>query len=256
MILRRGTNADLTATVVSSGTTLKEKMYKRHARRGLAEAMLGPGVIVVEGITEHSVLSVTAEKLEVSNSNCYPLDLSGIAIFPVDGDGSLPDFGAFFKALGLKTFAFYDKKQRKPKENQKLIDSFDVLKETQYTGIEFLLASEVPVDRQWQFLEALRSSEEQGNLGIPISRPPNDEEIKNLMTKALKSNKGNGYAARLIDLCEIAELPSSITLFLHEIYKAFPKPESVPLPASQTVPIIEEKQPDDEQTLQLIDVSG
>lgn len=229
MILRRSANADLTSTVVSSGTTLKGKMYKRHARRGLAEAMLGPGVIVAEGITEHSALRATADKLENADENCYPLDLSGITIFPVDGDGSLPNFGSFFKALGLKTYAFYDQKPRKPEENQKFIDGFDVQNETAYTSIELLMVAETPVDRQWEMLDALRESGEQGNLGIPSARP-DDNAIKEHMTKALKSNKGNGYAARLIDLCDVAELPISITSFLNLVYADFPKPEPAPLP--------------------------
>jgi putative ATP-dependent endonuclease of OLD family len=229
MILRRSAAADVTATVVSSGTTLKGKMYKRHARRGLAEAMLGPGVIVAEGITEHSALTAVADKLETVDPSRYPLDLSGITIFPVDGDGSLPNFGAFFKALGLKTYAFYDRKPRKEEENQKFADSFDVPNETDYASIEELMAAETPIDRQWEFLDALRGSGEQGNLGIPPTRPA-DKIIRENLTKVLKSNKGNGYAARLIDLCDIAELPVSITAFLARVYADFPKPESALLP--------------------------
>ncbi|MNR65702.1 hypothetical protein D3C85_1888600 [compost metagenome] len=44
------------------------------------------------------------------------------------------------------------------------------------------------------------------------------------MLKALKSNKGNGYAARLLDLCELNELPAGITDFLARVYNDFPKP--------------------------------
>lgn len=232
MILRRDAAANLKATVVSSGTTLKGKMYKRFARRGLAEAMLGPGVIVAEGITEHSTLAAAAEKLEAEDANCYPLDLSGITIFPVDGDGSLPNFGAFFKTLGLRTYAFYDQKPRKPEENQKFVESFDVPNETAYTSIELLLATEIPIDRQWEFLDSLLQSGEQGNLGIPAARP-DDEAVKSHMIKALKSNKGNGYAARLIDLCDLAELPPSILGFLRRVYSDFPKPEPAPLPPAK-----------------------
>lgn len=229
MILRRTPTAEVTATTVSTGTTIKGKMYKRHARRGLAEAMLGPGVIVAEGITEHSALTAVADKLETANSNRYSLDLSGITIFPVDGDGSLPNFGAFFKSLGLNTYAFYDKKTRKSEDKQKFIDAFDVPNETTYSGIELLLVTETPINRQWEFLDALRQSGEQGNLGIPATRP-DDAAIKETMTNALKSNKGNGYAARLIDLCDVAELPVSITAFLSRVYADFPKPQPASLP--------------------------
>ncbi len=242
MILRRSPAAELTATVVSTGTTLKGKMYKRHARRGLAEAMLGPGVIVAEGITEHSTLTAVADKLEAANPANYPLDLSGITIFPVDGDGSLPNFGAFFKSLGLRTYAFYDKKPRKLEESQKFIASFDVPNETNYTSIELLLAAETPIDRQWEFLDALRRSGEQGNLCISSDRP-SDESVTDQMTKALKSNKGNGYAARLVDLCDVVELPVSITGFLLRVYADFPKPLPAPLPTKVETPDVVEPAP-------------
>ena len=251
MILRRSSGAALAATVVSAGTTLKGKMYKRHARRGLAEAMLSPGVIVAEGVTEHSALAAVAEKLEATNPNLYPLDLSGITIFPTDGDGSLPNFGAFFKALGLKTYAFYDQKLRKAEENQKFVDSFDVPNETAYTGIELLLVAETPVARQWEFLDLLRQSGEQGNLGIPAVRP-DDAVIRDNMTKALKSNKGNGYAARLLDLCDVAELPVSITGFLDRIYADFPKPEPAPLPPEKIDPANNAAEADSQAAVQPI----
>jgi putative ATP-dependent endonuclease of the OLD family len=226
MILRRNSTAEVTATLVSNGTTLKGKQYKRQARRGLAEAMLGPGVIVAEGITEHHTLTAVADKLETADDNLYPLDLAGITIFPVDGDGALPNFGSFFRAIGLKTYAFYDQKKRSAVEDKKLLDSFDIANETFYTGIENLLITEVPIDRQWDFLDELRINGEQGGIFIPDTKP-NDAKIKEILSSALKSNKGNSYAARLIGFCEVVELPPSITGFLNKIYKNFPKPKQL-----------------------------
>jgi len=109
-ILRRDNTGVVTATAIGQATALKSKHYKRHARRGVAEAMLGRGVIVAEGVSEHSALQAVADKLEATDDTLWPLDLAGITIFSVDGDGDLPPFGAFFKSLGLETFAFYDKK--------------------------------------------------------------------------------------------------------------------------------------------------
>lgn len=223
IILRRNGEAAVESTTVASGTTLKGKMYKRHARRGLAEAMLGPGVIVAEGITEHSALTAVAEKMEQANPDLFALDLAGITIFPVEGDGSLPNFGAFFKALGLRTYAFYDYKPRKPEENQKFAEAFDFPNEIPYPNIEQLLVTQTPVEHQWTFLSALRESGDQGNIGVPAERP-DDKGIKDNMLKALKSNKGNGYAARLLDLCALHELPPGITDFLTRVYNDFPKP--------------------------------
>jgi putative ATP-dependent endonuclease of OLD family len=221
-ILRRDPAGTLTATPITS--TLQPRHYKRHARRGVAEAMLGNGVIIAEGVTEQSALQSAVEKLEASDANLWPLDLAGVTIFPVDGDGDMPTFGAFFKPLGLKTFAFYDRKQRTEAKNAEFAASFDIPRETAYDGIEKLLVDETPAERHWQFLEALRNSGLQGNLGIPAARPT-PEQVAQLIYNALKSNKGNYYAGQLIELCSPAELPRTITTFLREVYALFPKPE-------------------------------
>jgi putative ATP-dependent endonuclease of the OLD family len=228
-ILNRDDKANVSATAVALGSAIKGKTYRRHCRRGLAEAMLGKGVIIAEGVSEQAVLLTVSEQMEAQNGQNYPLDLSGVTIFPVEGDGSLPAFGGFFKALGLKTYAFYDKKSRKPEEQQKLVDSFDVPHETPYSGIEQLVVTEVPLDRQWQFLASVRQSGEQGHLGIPLKRP-SDAQVRELMTSALKSNKGNGYAASLLDLCDFGELPITVATFLARVFSDFAAPARVPVP--------------------------
>jgi len=223
-ILRRDAIGVLSSTVINPAATLNPNHYKRHARRGVAESMLGTGVIVAEGVTEHSALHAVAAKLEESNANLWPLDLAGVTIFSVDGDGDIPTFGAFFKAIGLKTFAFYDRKARTPAKRAELTANFTIPRETEYDSIEKLLVAETPPDRHWQMLEALRNAGTQGNLGIPAMRPaPN--QLATLMYNALKSNKGNAYAGQLIDLCATTELPPTITLFLHEVYSHYPKPQ-------------------------------
>ena len=126
--------------------------------------------------------------------------------------------------LGLKTFAFNDRKQRTEAKNAEFAASFDIPRETAYDGIEKLLVDETPAERHWQFLEALRNSGLQGNLGIPAARPT-PEQVAQLIYNALKSNKGNYYAGQLIELCSPAELPRTITTFLREVYALFPKPE-------------------------------
>ena len=117
-ILRRDAVGAVTATVVATAANLKGKHYRRHARRGLAEAMLGRGVIVAEGITETAALNAVAEKLETNDTGLWPLDLAGVTIFSVDGDGDMPAFGAFFRALGLRTYAFTTRKCARLKMRQ------------------------------------------------------------------------------------------------------------------------------------------
>ena len=93
--------------------------------------MLGRGVIICEGITEKDIVLAAAEKMEEANPECcYPLDLSGVSILSVDGEGSLPEFGAFFSALQIHTYAFFDHKARSVTETEKLTNSFHHLHET------------------------------------------------------------------------------------------------------------------------------
>lgn len=227
-ILQRDSEGIISSRDVASATALSSRMYKRHARRGLAEAMLGTGVIAGEGLTEKNVLSTVSAMMEADERN-YPLDLSGVTIFSVDGDGSLPHFGLFFKELGIRTYAFYDKKERTAGEARSFTEAFDVPNETVYNGIEDLLVKETPSDRQWQFLSELRERRGQSNLGIPNTQPDN-EALMALTKSVLKSNKGGSYASHLLELCEVSELPISITSFLDQVYNDFPKPESVHLP--------------------------
>ena len=227
-VLRKDANGKLTCVLVPGSSVLKGKTYRKHARRGLAEAMLGHGAIVGEGITEKDAVLATAEKMEEAHPETfYPLDLSGVTVLSADGDGSIPEFGAFFRAMHIKAFALYDTRKRKPDETQKLKDNFDISHQTKYKGAERLLAEEVPPHRLWQFMSDLRDSDEDRDLALPPVIPP-EAEVRELAYATLAKEKGSGYAGRLISFCEFAELPPTIVGFLKEVYALFPKPVSVP----------------------------
>lgn len=223
LLLSRNEVGTVGAMRVSDATGLKDNDYKRYARRGLTECMLGRGAVVAEGVTEFHALPVAARRIEEAFPELLPLDIAGVAFFDAESDGSIPKFGAFFKALGLKTFSFYDHKQRKGEDKQKFAAVFDVDCEHQYAGFEELIATEMPPDRLWAFLAALRESGENGQVGIPAARPV-DDEIQNIARNALASGKGAGWAARLFEECDLAELPTTVTNFLGEVYGHFPKP--------------------------------
>ena len=227
-ILRKDGDGTLTAICLPGSSVLKGKTYRRHARRGLAEGMLGRGVIVCEGVTEKDTLLATAEKMEESDPDgFYPLDLSGVTLISTDGDGSMPEFGAFFKALHVQVFALYDAKKRKAEDEEKFKQNFDIPCQTAYSGTEKLLVEEIPVARLWDFLLDLRDSGEKPTLVLPSAMPAANE-VKALAYSVLEKEKGSGYAGRLIDFCEFAELPATILGFLKSIYALFPKPAPIP----------------------------
>lgn len=227
-ILRRTKRGTVKAAPVITGGTLKGKTYRRHARRGLAEAMLGRGVIVGEGITERDIILAAAEKMEEADpDNCYPIDLSGVSVISVDGEGSLAEFGEFFSALRIKPFAFFDAKPRKPEEMKELKAAYFLPCQTKYKGAERLLVEEVPVRRLWSLLKEIRDAAD-GSSQIPAGSMPDADTVKALAFDILRSSKGNGYAGRLIELCRFEELPSTVVSFMKSVYSEFQKPDPVP----------------------------
>lgn len=242
VILCRNSTATVTGKKVSLGADVKAKTYRRYIRRAFAEAMLGRGVIVVEGITEKMALQIVAEKLEVDPTR-YPLDLSGITIITPDGDGSIPEFGRFFVSLDLPTFAFLDRKTRSLKDQEALNQAgFEILNEILYAGMEELLAAEVPLDHQWAYLEHVRDTGIASKISVPATRPADDNKVREFTSQVLKGGKGCGWAAGLIERCTIDELPQTIVSFLDQIYKRFPCPK---VPETNAVSKEEPKEPDE-----------
>lgn len=229
-LLSRLAAGNLGATCVADASGLKENDYKRYSRRGLSECMLGKGVIIVEGLTEFHALPVLARCLEEKDTSLNPLDLAGVSIFDAESDGPIPKFGKFFQTLGLKTFGFYDAKQRTQDEKDKFAAVLDVNEEHPYKGFEALLATEIPITRLRSFLqELLDSGVDAAHFGIPAVLPAGDSALRKLITSVLASSKGAGWAARLLEQCDLNELPKTAVDFLKKVYAFFPIPVAPPV---------------------------
>lgn len=203
---------------------MKTKNYRQNFRRILAEAMLGRGVVVGEGITEQDALFVVAQKLEEADANLFPLDVAGITIVNAEGDGNLEKLGLFFKEIDIPAFSFFDRKKRTDAEVKALNDSYMIACEIEQKGAETLLAAEVPPDRQWAFLAAHRAANPDGEHGIPAERPADENALRKHTISVLKGLKGDGGAARLLGACDVAELPATIKDFLGAVYLLNPRP--------------------------------
>ena len=203
---------------------MKTKNYRQNFRRILAEAMLGRGVIVGEGITEQDALFVVAQKLEEADADLFPLDVAGITIVNAEGDGNLEKLGLFFKEIGIPAFAFFDRKKRSDAELKALDDSYMIACEIKQKGAETLLAAEVPLDRQWDFLAAHRAANPDSEHGIPADRPADEDALRKHTISVLRGLKGDGGAARLLGACGVAELPATIKGFLGAVYLLNPRP--------------------------------
>jgi len=229
----RNDGGELSGIAIKLPSNMKAKNYRQNFRRSIAEALLCRGVIVGEGITEQDALLVVAQIMEGHNPDLFPLDVAGISVINADGDGNLEKLGAFFKEAGIPAFAFFDRKKRTEAEIKALEDSYVVAREIAQKGAEVLLSEEIPLNKQWEFLELLRE-EEAGDhhLGIPAAKP-SDADLRKLTVSVLRGLKGDGGAARLLSLCATAELPDTITAFLSDIYQRYPKPKKKPVEARQ-----------------------
>ena len=226
-ILRRDDTAILLSQELSISSGLKPKLFRRKLRHSISESILGQAVIVGEGLVEFQVLKAAAEVMENSELDYYSFDLSGVSFFNSDGEGNLSAYGSFFLSLGLKVFAFYDNRSRSDSESKAIEASYTIHKQTDYTGIEALLISEISIENQWSFLNELAAD---GGLPSSVVIPeikPSEKEVKDLMFDVLKSRKGDNHAARLVGKCELTDLPTTVVQFLSDIYSLFPKPSNI-----------------------------
>ena len=226
-ILRKDEDAKLTITPVTLSAGLKPKLFKRKLRPSIAEAILGKAVIVGEGLVEFEVLKAATDVMETTDANLYPLDLSGVTFFDSDGDGNLSEYGAFFKSLGLDTYAFYDNKTRAANEVTALASSYDINHKTNFSDIERLLAAELPADLLWDFIQDLgtRSLLPHG-MALPATKPQ-EAEIRTLAQTALLSKKGDGRCAEIVRQCSRQQIPASINSFLEQVYARHTAPAPV-----------------------------
>lgn len=204
-------------------TGIKAKTYKGNLRRVLAEAMLGNGVLCVEGISDGEVIYSASSVLEKSSDEAQytPLDLSGVTIVHCEGDGSILRYGEFFHGLGLRTYALFDR-QKNNAISEEIYDKFDAAWELEQAGIENLLADETSIQVIRDFLEEAEDWEDypfnsQRQAAFKYDPRAKNKAVRKLCRKVLKARKGSGYARRLVELCSKEDLPEVIVEVLEQI---------------------------------------
>jgi putative ATP-dependent endonuclease of OLD family len=223
IVLNRDGAGDLTSSHVALPPDFSIKRYLVH-RRQFAEAVLARAVLMVEGPTEAVVFPAIADVLDndPTVTDYLHIDLAGITVFPTENDVSVPVFAPIFKSLGKPVYGIHDtptKGELKPEIEAKTCD-FDKYVVIPYTGIEKLLAAEIPEPVLRRFLEAMRDRADYPAGRGKIADGDNEERIRSLTFDVLKANKGanGGWAVHLIAQCHSrAELPATLADFLLEI---------------------------------------
>jgi putative ATP-dependent endonuclease of the OLD family len=193
----------------------------RTNRRQLAEAVLARGVIVAEGDTEAKMLAAASyvyEALDQSDSYA-PLDLIGVSVFDAGTQSDVPKWGPFFGALKKTTFAFHDqpKKAWTADQTEKL-GSYHHNFESSYKGTEDLLAAEVPPAVHRRFLDQAKDHPDYPTDKGYLKPGANDADVIGLSSQVLQAKKGSGFAAMLIEQCEMLdEMPVTVKTFLEKV---------------------------------------
>ena len=206
-------------------TDIKAKTYRGGLRRHFAEAMLGRGVICVEGVSDREVLQAASAVMEEESSgdNPYtPLDLSGVTVVQCDGRGSLSLYGKFFKSLGLYTYAFFDK-QKNANDVHEIKAVFNRFWELEYAGIEKLLAEKIEINALKKFMAlTVKLKDYPSGSEYKFDSNANETEIRDVCFETLRARKGVGYAERLIEALPKRELPDVIVKALNEVSQDLP----------------------------------
>ncbi len=207
-------------------TGIKAKTYRGGLRQHFAEAILGRGVICVEGISDREVLQNASQIIEfqsVPGSDYTPLDLSGVTVIRCEGEGGLIRHGQFFKNLGLKTYVFFDK-QKDSNNAREISQYFDRAWELKHKGIEKLLVNEIPVAVLKKFIsEKIEQDDYPIGGKFKFNGDEDADGIRKVSLAVLKARKGAGYAGRLIEMSRSGDLPKVIFEALNEISKDLPR---------------------------------
>lgn len=222
VILSRQPSGVLEGSPIDLGD-FKAKSFKTE-RRQFAEAILGRGVLVVEGTSEAVLFPEASTILEKTlGADAYMhLDFAGISIFNADGDNAVPKYGPVFKALNKPAFAFYDTPNKPfPTDATTKLGEYVAHWQSPTKGIEDLLVSETTSAVHQRFLEAASAREDYPSQCAAYDPQLDDDAtMKALATSVLKARKGDayGYTALFIRQCQSAdELPATIKKVLLEI---------------------------------------
>ena len=223
VILNRDEDGMLTGQPISIDA-VKPKTF-RTERRQFAEAILSRAVLVVEGSTEASLFPVASSIMELSlGADIYThFDLAGVSIFNAGGDGSVPQHGPVFSALGKLSFGFYDKPNAAlPQDVLDKLKGYTQVWESPEKGIEDVLIKQMPIAVVRRFLNEVKDRSDYPPVGV-YNPAAEDADVATLARNVLIARKGeaHGYAATLISHCQSAdELPVTIREILEAIHKA------------------------------------
>lgn len=221
LMLKRTDDGVLTSDRFDIAGLMKPKKV-REERRQFAEAILGRGVLVVEGGTEASVIPVVADIMEADQTVEYThLDLAGVTIYDAKSDAQVPGLAPVFRALGKRCYGLHDTPNSPfPATAPTDVLSFHKYLVIPHKSIEKLLIAEMPDRPKRAFLAMASTLADYPTDAGTLSEGADATEVDALVESVLLKRKGSyyGYAAMLVaEAADVTELPSSYVQFLQGV---------------------------------------
>lgn len=235
LVLRRDASGKLSAAPVVFPAHIKPKAYSSEFRLRFAETLLARRVLVAEGETEAAAYPAAARRLgELAPQTYASLEALGIAVFNARTDNQVAGFGAFFRGLGKKVFAVYDK-QADPARQAQIVASVDHPYEAPTKGFEALLLNETAETALRRFATQLVvDGEWPQHLAAEMPQPWTPlADLRSSLGKYLGWSKGSGGAADLVGICAEDEMPATLKTVLaaiKNIAQPLPPPPGPPPP--------------------------
>ena len=231
MVLSRSATGILAGKPVIFPAHIKPKFYSSEFRLRFSEALLARRVLIAEGETETAAYPAAARRLaELEPQTFSPLEALSIAVFNAKTDSQSANYGAFFRGLGKKVFAVYDR-QNDAAQKAQIDAAIDHPFEASSAGFEDLILNETAEPALRRFAADLAVSGEwpshlAGCKPDPATPLP---ELRAALKKYLNWGKGSGNAGDLLAGCSVPEMPTSVkdTLAkIKQIVHPAPPPES------------------------------
>jgi putative ATP-dependent endonuclease of the OLD family len=239
LVVRRDAGGNLSAAPIVFPAHIKRKAYSSEFRLRFAEALLARRVLVAEGETETTAYPAAARRLaELDPQNYASLEALGIAVFNARTDNQVAGYGAFFRGLGKKVFAVYDKQTDAARQAQ-IAASVDHPYEAPTKGFEALLLNETAEAALRRFAAQLVADGEwPQHLAAETPQPWTPlADLKSVLSKYFGWSKGSGGGGDLVGICTVAEMPSTLKTVLAAIKVLAQPPRRSPPPLPPLPPL-------------------
>ncbi|MCJ7812155.1 ATP-binding protein [bacterium] len=197
---------------ISTNNVKQLNLYTNRLKQVHCEALVGRGVIIVEGDSDRCWISGVSRIL---NNNTWngraqeALELQGVSIVSADTNGDILKLGDFFDEAGLKEVCVFDRIDDMPfveKVTQKPFPSIFL----KYTGLEDLLVEEIPIELLKTFLTSASHCKNplKSATGVAAMK---DKQVRDASLKMLKDNKGSiSMHEWFISLLDMNSVPATL----------------------------------------------